>query len=176
MYYFLFDYFSAMHILLENLVCLFFQFIVIIDTNANKFDITLGVIDYNIGVGASSGSGSSEYGYVEWAVIIECPGCPEGNFSNAYLEQIPDYILAYNYSNLEQDINGINLSDVVSVNTGLLDYPEIPEITLPFDFDFVDLSFLSVLWSIGITLDTILFIYRWYRTAGTVICGFCFVF
>jgi hypothetical protein len=107
-----------------------------------------------------------------WLVLIKCPGCPEGNFTSPELQEVYDYLAAYNYSNFsmlyadaQSSANGssYNVSDYISINTALLDVPDLPTIDLPLNINLPSIDFLPAVW---ISLDLLLLIYRWYKTAG----------
>eukprot|EP01084_Bolivina_argentea_P270302 459575_1 len=99
---------------------------------------------------------------------LSCPTCPQGDISNQSLQQIAQY--HFDNSNLSEYTNlselPVNFSNLVSINTAFIEFPDFPTIELPFDFDFpLD---LSLIFNISLTLDLLLLVYRWYRTTGIV--------
>ena len=143
------------------------NFTVFIDTDADEFDVSFDITDLDVDINITRGTVDV---FTHWEVIISCPGCPESNFSEPYLQQVADYSISYDASNISQlfSYNDINFSDVVAVNQQLLDFPPTSKDTLPIDFESANFEFLSLIAGIAISLDIILFIYRWNRTAQIV--------
>eukprot|EP01083_Nonionella_stella_P076128 207275_1 len=99
---------------------------------------------------------------------VMCPNCPQGNFTKQVLQFATAFLV--NGSNISDYTNlsdlPVNISNLISINTAFIEFPDLPTIELPFVFDFpIDFSFLA---QICITLDFLLLIYRWYRTTGIV--------
>eukprot|EP01084_Bolivina_argentea_P270301 459572_1 len=129
---------------------------------------------YGIDVGwsHSSASGNTTSGTLEIQHVmdfgIRCQDCPQGNLTKESLLQAGQYF--FNTSNLSDYTNlsdlPVNFSNLVSINTAFIEFPDFPTIELPFDFDFpLD---LSLIFNISLTLDLLLLVYRWYRTTGIV--------
>ncbi|ETO26453.1 hypothetical protein RFI_10687 [Reticulomyxa filosa] len=104
--------------------------------------------------------------FVSMEIQIICPYCPQGNFSQPVLQKAYDYVLNntnFNWSDLGNHTGDYNFSDIVSINTGLVQIPAIPSISLPLDINVPNIG-IPLFWFVG--FDTLLTIYRWYKTAG----------
>ena len=101
-------------------------------------------------------------------LTIYCASCPAGNFTAPSLTQVFDFLFDFNDSlnqTTNHSIGNVSITDFVSIDTSLIEIPELPSISLPFDISFpnIDLSFFTF---VTLSLDTILLIYRWYRTSA----------
>ena len=99
-------------------------------------------------------------------INVGCPDCPAGNFTEEFLQTVTEYFS--NDSNLSDLINNtdFNLSSMVSFGTSLIEFPEFPDISVPFNIN-IDIN-LTWFVTITLSLDLLLFIYRWYKTVGIV--------
>eukprot|EP01083_Nonionella_stella_P179915 640099_1 len=130
--------------------------------------------DYGLNMGYDNFAprGNTKNGTLAGDIYLDlnvlCPNCPRGNFTEHALQFATAFL--FNGSNISDFTNmtelPVNVSNLVSINTALIDLPDLPTIELPFDFDFpIDLQILA---EICISLDLLLLIYRWYRTTGIV--------
>jgi len=127
-------------------------------------DIQLGEVHLHTSGGETSWTST-------WNVIVYCPGCPDGNFSSPLLQEVYDFVYGLNTSNISDFIGNrtsgplpVNLSNLVTVNPALIEYPDLPKIDFPLNFNIpIDWGFIV---GIAAALDIVLLIYRWYRTVG----------
>lgn len=119
----------------------------------------------------STSSGGDTSWTSSWYVIVNCPGCPDGNFSSPHLQEISDYIFGLNTSNITDFLDNqkrgplpVNISNLVSISSPVIEYPDLPSIDFPLQLDLpIDWGFIV---GIAAALDVVLLIYRWYRTIG----------
>ena len=102
-------------------------------------------------------------------LTIYCSSCFAGNFTAPSLTELGDLLdflnNTLNNTNNTININNVSLNDFVSIDGSLIAIPELPSISLPFDISFpnIDLTFFTF---VTLSLDTLLLIYRWYRTSA----------
>ena len=100
-------------------------------------------------------------------LTIYCSSCPAGNFTAPSLTEVVDFLFSLNstLNGTNNTINNVSISDFVSIDASLIEIPELPSISLPFDISFpdIDLTFFTL---VTLSLDTLLLIYRWYRTSA----------
>ncbi len=98
-------------------------------------------------------------------IKITCPRCPNSNFTLPKYSELPTSHFTVDYNATNQSFGNFNISDYISVNSNPFEFPQVPSIDLPLTFAFPNIPTpLGIL----VTLDILLFIYRWYRTAGII--------